>query len=75
MRYQEKTLNVQWIAIIIFLVVFCAMLWPVYPFFSRIHPFILGMPFALFFLVLLLFMTFTVLSLLFIWESQRGKVD
>ena len=31
--------------------------------------------FGMKFIVLLLVLTFTILSLLFIWESRRGKVD
>ena len=65
----------QRIAIICFIAIFGAMLWPIYPLFSSIRPFVLGMPFALFYLVLLLALTFTILSLLFLLESRRGKVD
>ena len=78
MRNENEVRNVRrvrTIAVACFLAISCAMIWPVYPMFSSLRPFVLGMPFALFYLVLLLVLTFTILSLLFIWESRRGKVD
>jgi hypothetical protein len=70
-----KARQVRGLAVVCFLAICCLMIWPIYPLFSKIRPFVFGMPFALFYLVLLLVLTFTILSLLFIWESRHGKVD
>ncbi len=39
--------------VVFFLVVFLAMIWPVYPLFNRISPFVFGIPFSLFYQMIL----------------------
>lgn len=47
------------------------MLWPLYPPFARVRPLVLGMPFALFWLALVLTVSFSVGVALYRWESRR----
>lgn len=54
---------------------FAASMWPIYPFFSRIHPMVLGIPFSLVYLILLLLACFVVLLGLFLWEERHGEND
>jgi hypothetical protein len=58
-----------------FLIVFAAMLWPIYPLFSRARPLVAGLPLALFYLVVLLIASFGVLLGLYGWEKRRGRLD
>jgi hypothetical protein len=56
-----------------FVLILAAMLWPIYPFFSRIHPMVLGMPLSLFYLILLITISFLVLLGLYLWESPESE--
>ena len=56
-----------------FVLVLGAMMWPIYPFFSRIHPMIFGMPFSLFYLIILITVSFLVLLGLYLWESRESE--
>ena len=57
-----------------FIVAVLSTMWPIYPFFSRIRPLVLGMPFSLAYLVFLVVLSFLVLVSLFSWEHKRdGK--
>ena len=58
-----------------FIAVFLAMIWPIYPFFSRIEPRVLGLPLALFYLIAMLLLCFSVLLSLYLWEDRKGKLD
>jgi len=58
-----------------FVVVFAAMLWPIYPFFGRARPLIAGLPPSLFYLTVLLLASFAVLLGLYRWEARCGRVD
>ena len=58
-----------------FIVVVLATMWPIYPFFSRIRPLILGMPFSLAYLVFLLVLSFLVLVGLYTWERRRDEME
>ncbi len=58
-----------------FVALFFAMIWPVYPVFSRIEPRLLGIPFALLYLIILLVLGFCVLLSLFLWEDRKGSLD
>ena len=62
-------------ATLLFVLIFVATLWPVHAFFSRIRPFVLGLPFSLFYLAALLIATFSVLLALFLWEGRRGAQE
>jgi hypothetical protein len=61
--------------ILLFVAVFLASIWPIYPFFSRIHPIVLGLPFSLVYLIILLLFSFSVLLSLYLWESRNGRLD
>jgi len=54
-----------------FVLAAAAMLWPLYPPFARVRPLVFGMPFALFWLTLILVISFLVGVALFRWESRR----
>jgi hypothetical protein len=61
--------------LVYFVLVFAAMIWPVYPFFAGIDPRVLGLPFSLFYQVLLLVLSFAVLLALYRWDRRRGGVS
>ena len=60
---------------VIFIGVFLATMWPIYPLFNRIRPFVLGMPASLFYLLVLVFVGFFSLLALYRWEDRRGKFE
>lgn len=60
---------------VIFLGLFLGTMWPIYPLFNRIRPFVLGMPASLFYLVILVFVGFFSLLALYMWEDRRGKFE
>jgi hypothetical protein len=62
-------------ATIFFIAVFFAFMWPIYPFFNRIRPLILGMPASLFYLVCLLTVAFVAILSLYRWEDRHGKLE
>ncbi len=68
---RKKRDQVYRVVIIYFIIVFAAMMWPIHPFFSRIHPMFLGMPFSLVYLVILIFLSFFVLLGLYLWEKRH----
>lgn len=51
------------------------MMWPIYPYFSRVHPLMLGMPFGLFYLVCLLVLSFLVLLGVYLWEEHQDEME
>ena len=64
-----------WLVIGYFIVVVLTTMWPIYPFFSRIRPLILGMPFSLAYLVFLIVLSFLVLVSLYTWERRRNGME
>ena len=58
-----------------FFAIFLATMWPIYPLFNRIRPFVFGVPFSLVYLVILVFVGFLSLLALYRWEDGRGKLD
>ncbi len=60
---------------VFFCLVFLASIWPVYPLFSRIQPLVLGLPFSLAYLVILLVAAFLVLLGLYLWEQRHGELE
>lgn len=56
------------------IVAFLATMWPIYPMFSRVYPLVLGMPFSLFYLVVILVTVFCVMLSLFYWEDRNGQL-
>jgi Na+/melibiose symporter-like transporter len=59
--------------LVVFGVVFLAMIWPVVTLFSHTEPLIGGLPFFLFYLTVLLLVSFLVLWCLFRWEERTGS--
>ena len=59
--------------LVFFVLVFVAMIWPVVTLFSHARPLILGLPFFLFYLAVLLVGSFLVLLSLYRWESRTGS--
>lgn len=55
--------------VLFFLLVLAALVWPIYPLFAGVRPLVLGMPFSLYYVVVLLVGSFLVLLLLFLWEE------
>ena len=55
-----------------FIVVFLATMWPVYPVFNRIQPFVFGIPFSLFYVFGLTVVSFTVLL---VFHIRVGSSD
>ena len=53
---------------------FVAVLWPVYSWFSDIEPRVLGMPFSLVYLILVIAAVFSVMLGLFLWEDRNDKL-
>lgn len=49
-----------------------ALVWPLATVFAKVRPLMLGMPFSLFAIALLILTSFSVLLALFIWEGRTG---
>ena len=45
----------------LFVAIFIGLIWPVYPLASRIQPFVFGLPFSLFYVLGLVFLSFVLL--------------
>lgn len=56
----------------VLVVVFCALVWPVYPRFAGIRPLVLGVPLSLAWVVAWLLVSFMTLLALFLWEGNRS---
>lgn len=54
-----------------YLLLFLALVWPVYPRFAGITPRVLGLPFSLAYVVAGVLLSFVVLWALFTWENRR----
>jgi cbb3-type cytochrome oxidase subunit 3 len=67
---QNSKVKLFWL--IYFCVCLLAMLWPVVKIGNRIEPFILGLPFLLFWFVMLLLLIFFGLLVMF-WTEKRGR--
>lgn len=64
------------IAVAVFYVLlFAALVWPVYPFFATIEPRVLAMPFSLFYVVVGLLLSFFALFGYYLWERNREPAD
>jgi len=59
--------------ILFYLVLFGAVMWPVYPRFSSIAPRVLGMPFSLVYVVGVLLLSFSGLLGLYLWEGPARR--
>ena len=58
MKSTNKPTRNSRIFVLFFAAVFLATLWPIYPIFNSIFPFVLGMPFSLFYQMVLVAITF-----------------
>ncbi len=58
-----------------FAAIFVAMVWPVYPVFNRISPFVLGMPFSLFYQMLLVAAAFVGLLVFYRLDAGEDEPD
>ncbi len=75
---REMTASQRWVygtATLYFIAVAAAMTWPVYALFSRVRPLVLGMPFGLFYLAVLVVVSFVVALALYLWEEWQGVFD
>jgi len=58
---------------VFYILLFLAVIWPVYPAFATIEPRILGMPFSMAYVVGALLLSFSALLWLYLWEGpERG---
>jgi len=55
-----------------YVLLFLALLWPVYPLFAGIEPRIFGLPFSLVYVIGGVLLSFVVLWTLFMWENRRA---
>ena len=60
---------------VFFVALFVGLVWPVYPVFATVRPFVLGIPFSLAYVVILLLAGFAALLGLYLWEGRRGLHD
>jgi len=60
---------------LLFVATFFATMWPIYPVFSRIRPFVLGVPFSLFYLLVLVGLCFGSMLALYLWEDRTGRLE
>lgn len=58
-----------------FVVALALMTWPAMVPMARVRPLVLGMPFALFWLAVILVISFAVALALFAWETRRRWID
>ena len=58
-----------------FVIATLALIWPIYPFFSGIHPRVFGMPFSLVWILVVLILSFSILASVYLWESRTGRLD
>jgi len=67
--------HLHWAVAGAFTLIFLFSIWPIYPFFSRIYPMVLGMPFSLVYLLSLSLLTFLILLGLYLWEAREDESD
>ena len=70
-----KVRRLRRVVIFYFILAVLATIWPVYPVFSRIRPIILGLPFSLFFLVVITVVSFLVLVGLYLVEERQNGLE
>lgn len=56
-----------------YVLLFVALIWPVYPLFATIEPRVLGMPFSMAYVVAALLLSFITLFGFYRWEEKRGR--
>ena len=60
---------------VFYVLLFVALVWPVYPRFATIEPRVLTMPFSLFYVVIGLLLSFLTLFAFYVWERRRESAD
>lgn len=63
------------LVVVFYVVMWVALIYPGYIPFDRIRPFVLGMPFSLFWQVVWIVATVLVLAALFVWERRARSTD
>jgi hypothetical protein len=58
------------LVILSFVVQFLAAMWPVYPVFNRIHPFVFGIPLSFFYATSLMALSFVTLLAFHLWWDR-----
>lgn len=58
--------------LVFYVFVFLATIWPAVTLFSHARPLVFGLPFFLFYLVVLLLTSFIMLLVLYLWEGRHG---
>ena len=61
--------------LVFYLFAFAAMVWPVMTLFNHVRPLVLGMPFSLFFVAVVVVASFLVQFALFRWEQRQGEAE
>lgn len=51
-----------------------SLIWPIYSWFGRIQPMILGLPLSLFYIVTVIVTVFLVMLTLFLWEGKNNHL-
>lgn len=59
--------------VIFFLICFMAMIFPIYSIANRVEPIVFGMPFGMFWLVLITVLQFCGLFALYAWEYRKWR--
>ena len=71
-RLERGARRVYRVVTLFYLLLFLALIWPVYPRFAGIAPRVLGLPFSLAYVVGGVLLSFVVLWALFTWENRRA---
>ncbi len=58
-----------------YVLLFAALVWPIYPRFATIEPRVLEMPFGFFYVVAALLLSFAVLFAFYVWERGSSPDD
>ncbi len=60
---------------LVFVGAFATTMWPLFTLLNRIRPLVLGIPFSLFALIVLVLICFGSMLALFRWEDARGRLE
>ena len=61
-------------AIVFVVIALLALIWPIYPLFGSIAPRVLGLPFSMFYLAIMVGVVFVVMFALFVWEDRNDRL-
>lgn len=74
MEENKRNKRKVYVTVAIFLIIlFMAQIHPIYYLVNRVEPIVFGMPFAMFWLVLMCVLQFCTLFGLYIWEYPKGR--